>query len=95
MYLEKLENLSNSNIVYLKPRGFGKTLFTSMMYYYYDINSAYLYKDTYIYNHETKNRNNYYILKFDFSSMSSNDGTREDIEEKFKNRVIESLNNFI
>jgi len=98
MYLEKLENLSNKNIVYLKPRRFGKTLFTSMMYYYYDINSINLYddlfKDTYIYNNPTLNKNNYYILKFDFSGMSSNDGTREGIEEKFKNQVIESLNNF-
>ena len=72
MYLKKLEN-TDDVIVYLKPRRFGKTLFTSMMSYYYDINSENeydtLFKDTYIYNHPTSNKNNYYVLKLDFSSI--------------------------
>ena len=38
MYLEKLENVADT-LLYLRPRRFGKTLLTSMMYYYYDINS--------------------------------------------------------
>ena len=38
MYLEKLENAAKT-ITCLRPGRFGKTLFTSMMYYYYDINS--------------------------------------------------------
>ena len=98
MYLEKLEDTADT-IIYLRPRRFGKTLFTSMMYYYYDINSKDLYddlfKDTYIYNNPTKNKNNYYILKIDFSGMSSNNGTIENIEKKFKNRIIEGINKFM
>ena len=51
MYLEKLEN-AGSFFFLFRPRRFGKTLFTSMMYYYYDINSKdkfdTLFKDTYI-----------------------------------------------
>ena len=35
MYLEKLEKAGRP-LVYLRPGRFGKSLFTSMMYYYYE-----------------------------------------------------------
>ncbi len=38
MYLEKLENMPDA-LINLRPGRFGKSLFESMMYYYYDINS--------------------------------------------------------
>ena len=98
MYLEKLEEVS-SKVVYLRPRRFGKTLFTSMMGYYYDVNSSNLYddlfKNTYVYNHPTKNKNNYYILKFDFSGMSNYDGSLEDLIHKFNMILCVSINNFL
>ena len=98
MYLEKLEDVG-SNLVYLRPGRFGKTLFTSMMYYYYDINSKdlfeRLFKDTYVYKNPTRLKNNYYILKLDFSGMSMNEEmSSEDIENEFKNKVISGINNF-
>ena len=37
MYIEKLENLSDKRIMFLRPRKFGKTLFTSTLENYYDI----------------------------------------------------------
>ena len=98
MYLEKLEDVSKV-LVYLRPRRFGKTLFTSMLHYYYDVNSKDLYDDlfksTYIYNHPTKNKNNYYILKFDFSGMSNYDGSLEDLIHKFNMILCVSINNFL
>ena len=98
MYLEKLEDVG-STLVYLRPGRFGKTLFTSMMYYYYDINSKdlfeILFKDTYVYKNPTRLKNNYYILKLDFSGMSMNEEmSSEDIENEFKNKVISGINNF-
>ena len=97
MYLEKLENAAKT-ITCLRPGRFGKTLFTSMMYYYYDVGSKdlfdSLFKDTYVYNNPTKNKNNYYVLKFDFSGMSS---TRKDIfelEKTFKNNVLRGIDIF-
>lgn len=95
MYLENLEN-SGKTLVFLRPRRFGKTLFTSMMYYYYDINSKdkfdTLFKDTYVYDNPTKNKNNYYILKLDFSGMNaSND---EELEYIFTKKVIDSIRRF-
>ena len=37
-YIEKLEN--NKKIVYTRPRRFGKSLLTSMLSYYYSIDTA-------------------------------------------------------
>ena len=89
MYLEKLEN-NKETLVYLRPRRFGKTLFTSMMYYYYDINSKdkfdTLFKETYVYNNPTLNKNNYYVLKFDFSGMNTNSNDEESILNAFKEK---------
>ena len=37
-YIEKLENLYDTFIFFLRPRRFGKSLFTSVLENYYDIN---------------------------------------------------------
>ncbi len=96
-YLEKLETIGK-NLIYLRPGRFGKSLFTSMLYYYYDVNSASLFeslfKDTYVYNHPTSNKNNYYILKFDFSGISTNVVTYLDLKRQFNNRVLSGIENF-
>ena len=34
-YIEKLENLAEKRIMFLRPRKFGKTLFTSVLENYY------------------------------------------------------------
>ena len=99
MYLEKLENIGRT-LVYLRPRRFGKTLFTSMMYYYYDVNSKdiydELYKDTYIYKNPTINKNNYYVLKFDFSGMTiRRDDTYDDIVNEFNDKLYDGVNKFL
>ena len=36
-YIEKLENLAEKRIMFLRPRKFGKTLFTSVIENYYDL----------------------------------------------------------
>ena len=36
-YIEMLENLAEKRIMFLRPRKFGKTLFTSAIENYYDI----------------------------------------------------------
>jgi len=96
MYLEKLEGVAKI-ITYLRPRRFGKSLFTSMLSSYYDIESKSefdkLFKDTYVYNNPTINKNNYYILKFDFSGIASDNV--EVLEESFRKIVVVSVNEFI
>ena len=97
MYIEKIENLSDKTIMFLRPRKFGKTLFTSTLECYYDINKKdkfeELFKNTYIGKNPTENRNKYCILRFNFSGIST-----ENIEETikgFKNSTIESIKLFI
>jgi hypothetical protein len=87
MYIEKLENLHSYYIFFLRPRRFGKSLFVSLLQHYYDINEKdnfdILFKDTYIGQNPTKERNGYYILNFDFSGVTTD--TKEQLEESFIN----------
>ena len=63
MYIEKLENLSDRTIMFLRPRKFGKTLFTSTLECYYDISKKKefetLFANTYIGENPTKSKNSY------------------------------------
>ena len=97
-YLEKLEAKSEK-ILYLRPRRFGKTLFTSMMYYYYDIKSKdkfkELFKDTYIHGKPTSLKNSYYVLKFDFSGVTFKANNEEKILENFKESLYDGINTFL
>ena len=76
MYIEKIENLSDKTIMFLRPRKFGKTLFTSTLECYYDKNKIdkfeELFGNTYIGKNPTKNKNTYCILRFNFSGISTN-----------------------
>ena len=97
MYLEKLENVSNA-VFYFRPRVFGKSLFTNMMSYYYDINSKdlfdSLFKDTCVYENPTKEKNSYYVLKFDFSAIESADKSNKELAVAFKDKVISGIKGF-
>ena len=97
MYIEKLENLSDRTIMFLRPRKFGKTLFTSTLECYYDISKKEefetLFANTYIGKNPTKSKNSYYILRFNFSGISTN--TVEEAIKGFKNSTIESIKLFI
>jgi len=98
MYLSKLEETAKT-VIYLRPGRFGKTLFTSMMYYYYDVNSSSdfetLFKDTYVYDNPTPNKNNYYVLKFDFSGLTTLNMTESELKEMFNLKVLNSINEFM
>ena len=96
-YIEKLENLAEKRIMFLRPRKFGKTLFTSTIENYYDIQKEdkfeELYKDTYIGKHPTKLKNRYHILRFNFSGIDT-----ENVEttiKGFKSKVSASIKVFV
>ena len=97
-YLERLENVG-STLVYLRPGRFGKTLFTSMMYYYYDIKSKSLFdtlfKNTDVYQHPTEKKNKYYILKLDFSNIKTSNMTELEIEQEFNTKVAVGMKEFL
>ena len=66
LYIEKLENYPNPNVMFLRPRKFGKTLFTSTLENYYDVLKKdkfdTLFSDTYIVKNLSSSENWYYIL---------------------------------
>ena len=97
MYIEKLENLPETNIMFLRPRKFGKTLFTSVLENYYDKNKIdsfeKLYGNTYIGKNTTKLKNSYCILRFNFSGIDTS--TEEATIRGFKKEVASSIEVFI
>ena len=96
-YIEKLENIAEPYIMFLRPRKFGKTLFTSVLENYYDIKKVdkfeKLYGNTYIGKNPTKLKNSYHILRFNFSGI---DTTNEETTILgFKNKVVSSIKFFV
>ena len=96
-YIEELENLSEPYIIFLRPRKFGKTLFTSTLENYYDIKKVdefeKLYGNTYIGKNPTKLKNSYHILKFNFSGIDTSD--EEKTMKGFKEKVTISITGFV
>ncbi len=68
-------------LFFIRPRRFGKSLFLSMMEYYYDINGKdrfdFLFKGTDIHTNPTKEINKYLVLKFNFSALEAKKDTIE------------------
>ena len=96
-YIEKLENLAEPYIMFLRPRKFGKTLFTSVLENYYDVKKKdkfnKLFGETYIGKNPTKLKSSYYILRFNFSGIDTD--KEETTIQGFKDKVIASINVFI
>ena len=96
-YIEKLENLPEKKIMFLRPRKFGKTLFTSTLENYYDIKRTdkfeKLFGDTYIGKHPTSLKNSYHILKFNFSGIDTS--SEEATIKSFKREVASSIGVFV
>ena len=89
-FIEKIEDLGSQYLFFLRPRKFGKSLFLSMLEYYYDILAKdefeTLFSDTYIGKNPTPLKNSYPILKFDFSGIPVY-GTMEEIRKSFDTSV--------
>ena len=95
-YIEKLEDLPQPYITFLRPRKFGKTLFTSTLENYYDIKKKdkfeQLYKETYIGKYPTPLKNSYHILRFNFSGIDTS--TVDTTINGFKREVGSSIKLF-
>lgn len=94
-YIAKLEPVRNP--VFLRPRRFGKSLFCSILRYYYDRiyveQFEELFGHTWIGQHPTGRQNQYLILSLNFSTIAPGP-THQAIEDSFKrqcNYQIDSL----
>ncbi|GAP73277.1 AAA-ATPase-like protein, partial [Candidatus Symbiothrix dinenymphae] len=96
-YIEMLENESNKNQFFIRPRKFGKSLFFMTLSYYYDLNHAdefeTLFGDLYIGKHPTPERNMYAVLKFDFSGLDT--ASEEQFVQSFSGKVELTVCDFI
>ncbi|MDR0895883.1 MAG: AAA family ATPase, partial [Prevotellaceae bacterium] len=83
---------------FLRPRRFGKSLYVSMLSYYYDINAAdrfeQLFSGTYIGSNPTPEHNKYMVLRLDFSKLPVGD-TMGEMETNFNNLVCPVLESFV
>jgi hypothetical protein len=99
-FIELLENESNPNRFFIRPRKFGKSLFLTMLRYYYDINGKEefdaLFGDLYIGQHPTPERNSYAMLEFDFSGVktANQDEFVESFSRNVQERAIKFLDNY-
>lgn len=75
MFIEKIE-MQPRYLFLIRPRRFGKSLTLAMLEAYYDINHAKqfdeLFGQLYIGQHPTKLHNQFLIMRFNFSEVSSN-----------------------
>ena len=100
-YVDKTRFIRNiedkgSFLFFIRPRRFGKSLFLSLLEYYYDIAQKdqfdFLFKGTDIHSNPTKERNKYLVLSFNFSAVSAD---RAHVEEFFLQHVLDSVRYFI
>lgn len=96
-YIERLEKRGEKTVLFIRPRRFGKSLFVSMLHYYYGLE----YKadfDTffgkyYIGQKPTPLANQYLVFLIDFSGIdtSSPENTYRDFVEKVKTSALKFL----
>lgn len=83
--------------VFLRPRRFGKSLFCTMLDYYYDLNEAdrfeSLFGDTWIGQHPTGRQNSYMVLHLDFSIVSVRENLNEQ-ERAFDAVILPKIRGF-
>ena len=95
-FINEYEKLSPVT-VFLRPRRFGKTLFTEILRYYYDLalkeKGGALLKDTWIASNPTPYKNGYRVVKLDFSGIQSNHGAEYALE-KFRLKIVDAVIDF-
>ncbi|MBF0407399.1 MAG: AAA family ATPase [Candidatus Riflebacteria bacterium] len=96
-YIRKLENLNENYIVFLRPRRFGKSLFISLLEYYYDIRHAESFQKLFgnfdIGQTPTPLHNSYYILRMSFSGINTD--TPESTRKGFNDNVYGGIESFL
>ena len=95
MYLPLLEN-QPSNIIFIRPRRFGKSIFLSMLHAYYDCSKKKkfqtLFGDLWVGKHPTSLQGRYQVLHLDFSYVG---GSIDKLEENFDMYLRVKLDGFM
>ena len=95
MYLPLLEN-QPTNIIFIRPRRFGKSIFLSMLHAYYDCSKKEkfqtLFGDLWVGKHPTPLQGKYQVLHLDFSYVG---GSIDKLEENFDMYLRVKLDGFM
>lgn len=82
-YIKKLERLNKKHLIFLRPRRFGKSLFLSVLHFYYGLEHQdkfdHVFGNFHIGKNPTPLKNSYFVLNFDFSGINTKtDKTTQD-----------------
>ncbi|MFN0204466.1 MAG: AAA family ATPase, partial [Bacteroidia bacterium] len=95
-FLHKLEDLGEKYIFFMRPRRFGKSLWISILQYYYGVQYKERFHDLfgeyYIGKNPTVNANKYLVLRFDFSGIDTS--TEEKTYKGFLSNLVSGANSF-
>jgi len=93
-FIRNIEN-KGSFLFFIRPRRFGKSLFLSMLEYYYDIHRKdqfdFIFNGADIHQNPTREKNSYLILPLNFSMVGSNP---KYVEGAFLTRIKNAANLF-
>jgi len=95
-FIEMIENEPNGYHFLIRPRKFGKSLFLSTLFHYYDVCSKddfdTLFGDLYIGKNPTPNRNSCFVVRFSFAAIDT--GSVEDFKSSFNRKIEASVKEF-
>ena len=98
-FIEKLENLNESFLIFLRPRRFGKSLFLSTLQYYYDENSKEefeaIFGDTYIGKNPTLQKSSYRILFFEFTGIEFKGDNLKETHKDFTDNIKKGVADYL
>ena len=96
MFIKSLDELASDYPILLRPLGFGKSTFVSMLKYFYDQSFLdkydQIFSKTKIYKEDLKSHNTYHVLLIDFSGIATH--TQSAFYKGFSQRLINSITNF-
>lgn len=96
LHIPLLEN-AGKQLIFIRPRRFGKSLLLSMLGYYYDVNYTQEFETLFgslaIGKESTTSHNQYLIMKWDFSLIKSS-GDVDDIEQAIHQHINDRITSF-
>jgi len=91
-FISTYEKSQHAVSLFLRPRRFGKTMFTEILRYYYDAalekESSGIFSSTYIATHPTPLKGRFCVVKFDFSGIATNNGVDSTLNSFLENIII-------
>ena len=92
-YIRRLENHSNTNLLFVRPRRFGKSLWVSILHYYYGVEHKDKFETLFghlaIGKNPTPLRNSYLILFFQFAGIDVE--TYDSTFQGFRHNVLTGI----